>query len=338
MRAVGFDRFGPPEVLKEFSVAPPVPGPFDLLVRVRAAGLNPVDGKLRSGARTSGGAPVPPEPGLPVVPGFEGCGIVESVGASAEGFAPGDRVWYAGTLGRSGSYAQFQAVDHRLAARAPGSLTDLQAASAPVGVLTAWEALLEQMEAGDARGRHLLVTAGAGGVGSFAIQIGARVLGLRVTATASRPESAAWCRRLGARDVVDHARPLAPQFEAAGLPPPDYVLHAAEPSALPELFALLAPLGKICAIVVGEALAALDVSALAAKRGTLGFESLFTRSRLDLEPARQGRILSLVAKLFENGVLESPLSATVAWDDLAEGHRRLETRRVVGKLAVEVPA
>jgi len=334
MRAIGLDAFGAPDVLREFRVPLPVPGPRDLLVRVRAAGLNPVDAKLRAGAGTSGSAAPAHVAEPPLVLGFDACGIVEQVGSQVLGFAPGDRVWYAGVTGRQGSYAQWQCVDHRLASRAPAGLSDADAAVFPLVSLTAWEALIEQLGADASAGAHLLVTGGAGGVGSLAIPLAAKVLGLQVTATASRPESRRWCLERGATKVVDHAHPLRPQMEHA----PDFILHTGPDAMVPELVDLVAPLGRLCVIAGGPALKALDVTPLIAKRATLTFEMMFARARLDLDPQRQGRILDRVAELVETGVLPPLLGRTLPWEGIVEGHRLLEARRTIGKMALEIPS
>lgn len=333
MRAIGLSRFGTPDVLEEYHLPVPAPGSLDLLVRVRAASLNPVDAKLRSGAGTSGSTAPTVVDHPPLVPGFDACGVVEAVGAEVSGFAPGERVWYAGVTGRQGSYAQYQAVDHRIVSKAPAGVPDLDAATYPLVSLTAWESLFEQMDAGRATGAHLLVTGGAGGVGSIAVPLAARVMGLRVTATASRPETHEWCLARGAHAVVDHSRPLKDQMDGA----PDFVLHTGPDSMVAELVDLVAPLGRICVIAGGPALASLNVLPLIGKRAGIVFEMMFARARLGLDPARQGRILSQMAELAASGIVPSPRRRTIGWNEVAEGHRMLETRRTVGKIALEVP-
>lgn len=333
MRAVGLSRFGSPDCFEEHVLPVPAPGPLDLLVRVKAAALNPVDAKLRSGAGTSGAAPSVAVERPPLVLGFDACGVVEAIGADVAGFAVGDRVWYAGVTGRPGSYAQWQNVDHRIAAKAPRTLSDLDAATFPLVSLTAWECLFEQLDAGRSTGAHLLVTGGGGGVGSIAVPLAARVMGLEVTATASRAETRDWCLSRGAHHVVDHSQPLAPQLSRA----PDFILHTGPDGMVPELIDLVAPLGRVCVIAGGPALAALNVLPLIGKRAGIVFEMMFARARLDLEPERQGRILAQVADLADAGTIPSPLGRTIAWGSVAEGHRALESRRVVGKIALEVP-
>jgi zinc-binding alcohol dehydrogenase family protein len=334
MRVQGLLQLGSADLFQELEIARPEPGPSDLLVRVLAAGLNPVDMKLRSGAGTSGSTGTPKVDDPPLVLGFDACGVVEGMGSEVRGFEVGDRVWYAGVTGRQGSYAQVQCVDHRIASLAPKTLGDHDAAVFPLASLTVWESLLEQLQAGASTGAHLLVTGGAGGVGSLAIPFAKRVLGLRVTATASREETRAWCLARGADAVVDHTLPLKDQLPSA----PDFILHTGSDTMVPELLDLLAPLGRICVIAGGPTLKALDVTPLIAKRGTLTFELMFTRARLGLDPHRQGQILSQIAELADSGILPSPLTRTFAWGDLPEGHRVLESRRAIGKLSLEIPS
>lgn len=334
IRVQGLLETGSADLFQDLEIARPEPAALDLCVRVLAAGLNPVDMKLRSGAGTSGSTGSQAVANPPLVLGFDACGIVEGMGADVQGFSVGDRVWYAGVTGRQGSYAQVQCVDHRIASRTPAALSDHDAAVFPLASLTVWESLLEQLQAGSSTGAHLLVTGGAGGVGSLAIPFAKRVLGLRVTATASREESRQWCLDRGADAVIDHARPLKDQLSGA----PDFILHTGSDTMVPELVDLLAPLGRICVIAGGPTLKALDVTPLIAKRGTLTFELMFTRARLDVDPHRQGQILSQVADLAQAGILPSPLTRTFAWGDLPEAHRVLESRRAVGKMSLEIPA
>src|SRR5690606_34041541 len=191
----------------------------DLLVRVKAVAVNPIDTKLKASVK-------PDQTGLKVL-GFDACGEVLTVGGQVDNFAVGDRVFYAGDVTRAGSCAEQQAVDSRLAAIAPKNLSDLEAAALPLVGLTASEALFDHlglsMEADANRGKRLLIIGGAGGVGSIAIQL-AKQAGANVIATASRADSQAWCKQLGADQVIDHRQPLHPQLEQDV----DWILCAAD--------------------------------------------------------------------------------------------------------------
>lgn len=335
MKAVALVRYLPiddPQSLLDMELPTPGYGADDLLVRVQAVSVNPVDTKLR--------APKPQVETTPRVLGFDAAGVVESVGAHVHGFAPGDRVYYAGDATRPGSNAQLQAVDARLVAHAPRTLDAAQAAALPLVSLTAWELLFQRMpfdsEQGG-QGRTLLVIGGAGGVGSVAIQF-ARRAGFRVIATASRPKTAEWCRLLGAAQVLDHRHPLAPQLRALGLAQVDAAINLADTDRYWEpLGQLIAPQGHVGLIVEPRGPLSLGGTYKAKSIG-LHWESMFTRSRegtADL--AEQGRILRRVAQLVDVGDVRSIVRETLSPIDAAnlrEAHRRIESGRGVGKLVL----
>jgi NADPH2:quinone reductase len=335
VKAVALNRYLPiddPQSLLDVELPTPVAGEHDLLVRVEAVSVNPVDTKLR--------APKPQVETSPRVLGYDAAGVVEAVGSAVAGFRPGDRVYYAGDVTRPGSNAQFQAVDARLAALMPHNLDFADAAALPLVAITAWELLFQRMpfdsEHGG-EGKSLLVIAGAGGVGSIAIQL-ARRAGFTVIATASRAESADWCRAMGARHVVDHREPLAPQLGALGLPQIDAALNFADTDAYwDELGTLLAPQGHVGLIV--EPKGALNIGdPYKAKCIGIHWEFMFARARFKTEDmAEQGRILARVAELVDAGELKDirretlqPINAA----NLREAHRRLESGGSIGKLTL----
>jgi zinc-binding alcohol dehydrogenase family protein len=333
MKAIGIRAYGGLEALSFLDVPDPQPGPRDLVVRVRAAGVNPVDGKVRSGLRRA--APL----GAPLVLGWDGSGVVEHAGAECTRFRPGDEVYFAGDIGRPGCHAERVAVDERIVGRKPRKLTHAHAAALPLTLLTAWEAFVETMGApadGSARGAAALVVGGGGGVGSIAIQVAKRVCGLRVVATASRAESRAFCTKMGAEAVLDHTEDLKAQTDALGLAGYDFILDTAEPGNLPALARVLNPFGRICCILPAEG--ELDLAELFAKRATLGFEMMFARTRFGVEPERQGRILDDAAALLDQGVLRTTLTRTLDWGHFVEAHRQIETGHTVGKIVLEIGA
>jgi zinc-binding alcohol dehydrogenase family protein len=215
MKAVGCRQSLPiddPASLEDLELPAPVPGARDLLVRVQAVSVNPVDTKVRKGARPGASA------GAKVL-GWDAVGTVKAVGDAVGGFRPGDRVYYAGSIMRPGTNSELHVVDERIAALAPTSLDDAQAAALPLTTITAYELLFDRLRVpkhGGA-GRTLLVIGGAGGVGSILIQLARELTQLRVIATASRAETRAWCLALGAHAVIDHAKPLAAELRAAGI-------------------------------------------------------------------------------------------------------------------------
>jgi NADPH2:quinone reductase len=335
MQAIVQEVYGGPEVLHFATVPKPQPGPRDLLVRVRAVSVNPVDAKTR----WRGGAPGTPVPNPPQILGWDGAGVVEAVGGEVSLFKGGDEVYFAGDITRPGSYAEFVAVDERIVGRKPQNLSFEEAVAIPLTALTAWEALLETMRAEGGAGESpctALIIGGGGGVGSIAIQIARQVCGLYVVATASRPESEAYCRQMGADGVINHRQELAPQLKDLGVRGADYILTCAGLDNFAQLVAALNPLGEICSILGSQAATALDVSGLFQIRGRLSFELMFTRPRLGVEPEKQGQILNRVADLLDQGILVTTMTRMMPWDEVQQAHQAIETGHTVGKMVLSV--
>jgi len=335
MKAVALTRYLPiddPQSLLDVELPTPVPGAHDLLVRVEAVSVNPVDTKVRS--------PKPLIETQPKVLGYDAAGTVEAVGESVDGFQPGDRVYYAGDVTRPGSNAQFQLVDARLAGHAPRSLDLAEAAALPLTAITAWELLFQRMPFDSEHGgedKSLLVIGGAGGVGSIAIQL-ARRAGFTVIATASRNETTEWCRTMGALHVVNHRHALAPQLEALGFGQVDAVLNLADTDHYWDAIGqLLAPQGHVGLIV--EPAGALRIGdPYKAKCIGIHWEFMFARARFNTpDMAEQGRILERVASLIDAGELRGTRTETLVpinAANLREAHRRLESGSTIGKLAL----
>jgi NADPH2:quinone reductase len=335
MKAVALTRYLPiddPQSLFDVELPQPAPGAHDLLVRVEAVSVNPVDTKVRS--------PKPQVEAQPKVLGYDAAGVVEAIGDSVDGFRPGERVYYAGDVTRPGSNAQFQLVDARLVGHAPQSIGLAEAAALPLTVLTAWELLFQRMpfdsEHGG-EGRSLLIIGGAGGVGSMATQL-ARRAGFTVIATASRPETTDWCRAMGAHHVIDHRHPLGPQLEALGFSQVDAVLNLADTDRYWDAIGqLLAPQGHVGLIV--EPAGALKIGdPYKAKAIGIHWEMMFARPRFKTaDQAEQGRILERVAALIDAGELRSTqteMLAPINAANLREAHRRLESGATIGKLVL----
>lgn len=184
-----------PDSLQDITIEVPELRPHDVLVRVEAVSVNPVDIKRRRSLSPSA---------EPTILGFDAAGVVEAVGSEVTTLSVGDEVWYAGDVSRPGTNAQLHAVDERIVARKPRSLSFRDAAALPLTTITAWETLFERFNlTADSRG-DLLVLGAAGGVGSVMIQLAKKLTGVRVIATASRDESRQWARDLGADEVIDH--------------------------------------------------------------------------------------------------------------------------------------
>jgi len=335
MKAVGLTRYLPisdPQSLLDVEVAKPEPGAHDLLVRVEAVSVNPVDTKVRS--------PKPQVETQPKILGYDAAGVVEAVGSAVTLFKPGDAVYYAGDITRSGSNAQFQLVDERIVGRKPRSLDFAQAAALPLTTITAWELLFDRMgydpDGADA-GRSLLVIAGAGGVGSIAIQL-ARRAGFVVVATASRPETVTWCRAMGAHHVIDHRQPLAPQLKALGIGEVDAIINLTDSAPYWQAMGeIIAPQGRIGLIV--EPTAPLNIGdPFKAKCVGIHWEMMFARARFKtVDRIEQHRLLDRVADLVDAGEIKGTLTETLGTIDAAnlrEAHRRLESGTTIGKLAL----
>src|SRR5437868_14633256 len=217
MRAVGYKRSLPidqAESLLDLEIDKPTPQGRDLLVQVKAISVNPVDYKVRKR--------VEPQGGEPKIVGYDATGGVAAAGPDVTLFKPGDDVWYAGSIVRPGTNSEFHLVDERIVGNKPKTLGFAAAAALPLTSITAWELLFDRLGAVPGKSldpRTLLITGGAGGVGSILIQLARRLTGLTVVATATRPESQKWCLDLGAHAVVDHGAPMKEQIEKLKLPP-----------------------------------------------------------------------------------------------------------------------
>lgn len=330
MKAIGASRFLPVTdrgFLTEFEAPMPEPGALDLLVRIKAVAVNPVDTKIR--ASLGEGPQVPPR-----ILGWDAAGVVEAVGSNVSGFHPGDEVFYAGDLTRPGCNAEFQAVDSRLVAKKPGSWSFAEAAAVPLVGLTAWELLFERMGADASGNKALLVINGAGGVGSALIPI-ARIAGLTVIATASRPETREWCLSLGAHHVINHREPLRPQCEALGFSSFPYIANLFNTEAYWETTAdLIAPLGSLGLIVEPKEKLHLG-DPLKAKCVRIAWEFMAARAKFRTPDMHvQGETLATLAELCDNGAF--PKIHTRVFDGLTvehlrEAHTAMETGAARGK-------
>ena len=265
--------------------------------------------------------------------------MVKAVGNAVRGFEAGDEVYYAGVINRQGSYAQLQAVDSRIAAQKPRTLDFAQAAALPLTALTAWETLFDRLDVNKpvaGGSRALLLVGGAGGVGSIAVQLLKTLTDIQIIATASRPESEAWLRSLGADFVINHHHSLPEQVEKLGIGAPSWAFSTSHTEHyLPQLAELLAPQGRIALI---DDPAALDANPLKGKSISLHWEFMFTRPlRETADIARQGEILAKVAQLVDEGRLKT--TATHIIDginaaNLRRAHQMVERGDMVGKVVL----
>ena len=334
MKAVGLYKSLPidhPEALLDVDVPKPTPGERDLLVAVKAIAVNPVDYKVRSRPIT--------DATLRIL-GWDAAGIVDAVGPAVTLFKPGDPVYYAGDITRPGCNAEYHMVDERITGRKPASLDFPQAAALPLTTITAYEALFDRLGIdvdGRYRGRTVLVVGGAGGVGSIGIQL-AKLAGLTVIATASRPESETWVKQLGADVTVDHRRPLRSQLEALGYRYVDYVaIFNNTDQHWNQVCDVVAPQGRITSIVENEG--ALAQGVLKQKSAMFVWEFMFTRSMYKTDDMiEQHRLLNRVTEWIDAGKVRttvkevlSPINAS----NLRKAHAALERGQAIGKIVLE---
>ncbi|MBB3266531.1 zinc-binding alcohol dehydrogenase family protein [Azospirillum sp. OGB3] len=334
MRAVAFTRSLPidaPNALIDVERPRPEPRGRDLLVEIKAVSVNPVDTKVRRN--------MPPAPGAMKVLGWDAAGVVVAAGPQATLFKPGDAVFYAGAIDRDGTNAEFHLVDERIVGPKPASLDFAQAAALPLTSITAWEAMFDRLDVRrpvPGAANAILIVGGAGGVGSIAIQLARQLTDLTVIATASREETQAWCRDLGAHHVVDHRKPLAAQVEALGIGAPAFVFSTNDTGAhLPEIAALIAPQGRVALI---DDPAGLDVMVLKRKSVSLHWEFMFTRPVFGTaDIAAQHALLSEVSRLVDAGTVRTTLAetfGTINAANLTRAHALLESGRAKGKIVL----
>ncbi|MCL6263633.1 zinc-binding alcohol dehydrogenase family protein [Craterilacuibacter sp. RT1T] len=320
-----------PQSLQDITLPTPQACGQDLLVRVHAVSVNPVDTKIRRGL------PVVPQD-TPRVLGWDAAGVVEAVGEQVTLFRPGDRVWYAGALQRDGSNSEYQLVDERLVGRMPASLDFAAAAALPLTAITAWELLFDRLglRQGGHHGERLLIVGAAGGVGSILIQLARTLTGLQVIATASRPESQGWVRELGAQQVINHREPLSAGLDALWVPAVDYVISLNQTDRhFEEIVKVLKPQGKLALIDDPELI---DVRLLKRKSLSLHWELMFTRALFATDDMiAQHRLLQEVADMVDAGRLRSTVSVplgSINAANLRRAHALLEGNAVIGKVVL----
>ena len=307
--------------LTDIELPTPKPAGHDLLVKVEAVSVNPVDTKQRKA-----GSPTPR------VLGWDAAGTVEAVGSEVSLFKRGDAVYYAGDVTRPGSDSEFHLVDERIVGRKPKKLDFAQAAAIPLTAITAWESYFDRMKV--QKGRSILIIGGAGGVGSIGIQI-AKLAGLHVTATASRPETIAWCKELGADEIVNHRDDLVRQVKK----PVDYIANFSGDldTYWPAMAELVAPQGAVVAIVANSKPIAMDV--VRSKSASVCWELMFTRPRFKTaDMIEQHKLLNQVSAWLDEGKLRgtmkeklSPINAT----NLRKAHQKIESGTMIGKLVLQ---
>lgn len=336
MKAVAYYQPLPaehPEALQDVQLAEPVPGPRDLLVEVRAISVNPVDTKIRQG--------VTPADGAAKVLGWDASGVVKAVGSEVSLFQPGDRVFYAGAIDRAGANSELHVVDERIAGHMPSSLSFADAAALPLTAITAWELLFERLQISEGsanQNQTLLIVGAAGGVGSILTQLARRLTGLTVIGTASRAQTQAWVRELGAHHVIDHSKPLSEELARIGVGQVTHVASLTQTEQhYEQLIEALEPQGRLA--LIDDPVQPLDVMKLKRKSLSLHWELMFTRSLYQTEDMiEQHRLLERVSSLVDSGVLRTTLGEHFGRIDAANlrrAHALLESGKARGKIVLE---
>ena len=335
MKAIGYTHsldINEPNALMDLEIDKPSASGRDLLIKISAIAVNPVDYKIRKR--------VNPEGGEPKILGWDAVGEVVDIGSDVTKFAVGDRVYYAGDLTRPGSNAEFQLVDERIVGKAPKSLSDSDAAALPLTTITAYELLfnhLELKQQSEKSEEVVLVVGAAGGVGSIMLQLLKTLTGATVIATASRESSKNWVQELGADYVVDHSQPMAEQIKALNVGEVTHVASLNNTHQYIDTYVeVMKPKGKLALIDDPESL---DVAKLKQKSLSLHWEFMFTRSMFETDDmAEQSRLLSDVASLIDEGKIKTTVGkhlGKINAANLIEAHKALEEGSAIGKFVLE---
>lgn len=335
MKAVGYKSTGPIDridALIDFEAVKPTAAGHDILVRVQAVSVNPVDTKIRQRRA--------PEGDTPAILGWDAAGEVVAVGGNATRFKVGDKVWYAGAINRPGTNSEYHLVDERIVGHAPASVDTASAAALPLTTLTAYEMLFDRINvtrpvAGAANA--IVIIGGAGGVGSIAIQLLKALTDTTVIATASRPETQDWVKQLGADHVVDHSKPLSEQIEALGIGAPAYVFSTNySETYVQQVAEFIAPQGRFGLIDDPENF---DIMPFKQKSVSIHWELMYTRSLFETDDiARQSDILNDVARLIDSGKVSSTATetfGTITAANVTRAHALLESGKAKGKIVLE---
>ncbi len=334
MKAVAYQKpfaISDADVFSIIDIEQPKAMGFDLLVKVKAISVNPVDIKMRQ--RTS------PENTDWKILGHDAVGTVVAIGELVKNFKVGDEVFYAGSNQRQGSYAEYQLVDERIVGFKPSRLSDAEAVALPLTALTAYEMLFDRLKVQDTKYEKpmILVIGAAGGVGSIAVQLLKAITEFTVIATASRPESQAWLKEIGADFVIDHRQDLEKQVSMLNIGQPNYVFSINGTGQYTQSIAnLIAPQGHFGLIDDPENFV---INPFKIKSISIHWESMFTRSTFQTRDiSRQGDILNKISKLANDQRIKTTLGQNLGKinvENIVEAHRLIESGKSIGKIVLE---
>ncbi|MCQ8820382.1 zinc-binding alcohol dehydrogenase family protein [Pseudoalteromonas agarivorans] len=333
MKAIGYQKSLPIEnelSLQDIELETPTAHGHDILVEVKAVSVNPVDFKIRQA--------MPAAEGEYKVIGWDATGVVKSVGENVSLFKPGDKVWYAGDITRSGSNAQFQLVDERIVGHMPSSLSYGEAAALPLTSITAWELLFDRLNVAKSDdSKSILVIGAAGGVGSIMVQLLKQRTKLNIIASASRAETISWLEDLGADTIVNHRNPLSEEFAAKNLSEVDYVVSLNNTEQhLPEIEKVVKPQGQFALIDDPETL---NIVPFKNKSVSVHWELMFTRSLFKTDDMQEQHvILNNVATMIDQGQIKTTVGehlGKINAANLRKAHQHLESQTAKGKVVLE---
>jgi len=341
MKAWAQTKFGGAEVLQILEVKKPIPGPRDLLVKVLGAATNPVDDKYMGNFNNPTAEYKNAEP---LILGYDGAGIVEHIGTECTLFKVGDEVYFAGAIHRQGCFAEYVAIDERIVARKPKSLDFKTASAIPLCALTAWEVLVEGVgvpvpkdgEPNPNEHKSILIVAGAGGVGSIAIQLAKKILKFgHVIATASREDSIAYCKKMGADHVINHKNDWLEELKKINFTGADIVMDNVDLfSNFDQVVNTVNPFGAITSIT--GAATPLNYGPVFRKCVKVVFEYMFARARTGIEPERQGKILAQFADWADKGIIKHRAEVVFEWGKLPDALKTQASGTTIGKLVADV--
>jgi len=349
MKAIGYlhpQSIEQKDALVDIEIPKPKAEGRDLLVKVQAISVNPVDTKIR--------AAVSPEVGQHKILGWDAVGEVVATGDQVDLFNVGDQVWYAGDLTRPGSNAEYQLVDERIVGIKPKSISNAEAAAMPLTAITAWELLFDRLgfipllpddkqqntQSGSSAAPQpsILIIGAAGGVGSILTQLAKQLTNAMVIGTASRPESQGWVRELGADHVISHSQPLESQLNTIGISEVSHAISLNHTDQhFDQLVEVLAPQGKLA--LIDDPQEAIDIKRLKQKSLSLHWEFMYTRSMFSTwDIQKQHELLTAVANLIDSGLLKTTLGqnyGAINATNLKRAHTHIESNQAVGKVVLE---
>ncbi|WP_339639457.1 zinc-binding alcohol dehydrogenase family protein [uncultured Sulfitobacter sp.] len=335
MKAIGYTTNGAidcADALIDLEIDKPTATGHDILVKVAAVSVNPVDVKVRQNRPAEGDAPV--------ILGWDAVGEVVETGDKVTQFKAGDKVWYAGAINRAGTNAEYHLVDARIVGHAPKSIDTAAAAALPLTTLTAQEMIFDRLNVTNpvpGAANAIVIIGGAGGVGSIAIQLLREQTDLTIIATASRPETQDWVKELGAHHVVDHSKPLPEQIAALNIGAPAFVFSTNySETYVTQIAEFIAPQGRFGLIDDPKGF---DIMPFKGKAVSIHWELMFTRSLFTTDDiARQGEILDTVAGLIDAGKIRSTATESfgaINAENLKRAHALIESGKAKGKITLE---